>query len=251
MVHHVLGAKVDTNNFLQLETISSGKYKFPTEKKDVAQYFEFTKNYSYMIQDKYKGSLLKAANYSEVDKTIDHQMRYWLDKPVIDYINNMPVPKGQTKASTYLQFLDDIGITPGNPQAGYHNRTSENDIKIPAPKNEKITADHVEIIFTNGGKQTVSMWNELQVDKGTRLYKSDANLYEGSYQNIANTDSANYATPKFDNDKFKNSGGDLHDALDVEFKNKYESDVRQKSKEEYSIFNKYKTNLDDLRGNSK
>lgn len=204
-----------------------------------------------MIQDKYNGSSLKAANYSEVDKTIDHQMRYWLDKPVIDYINNMPVSKGQTKASTYLQFLDEMDITPGNPQAGYHNRTSKYDKEMPSLKNEKITADNVEIIFTNGGKQTVSMWNELQVDKGTGLYKSDAKLYEASYQNIANTDSANYATPKFDNDKFKNSGGSLHDALDIEFKKEYESDVRYRAKKDYTRSHKYKTDIDKLRGNSK
>mgnify|MGYP004709128059 FL=1 len=39
MVYAVLGADIDDNNFLQLDNVMNGKYQFPIEKQDVAQYF--------------------------------------------------------------------------------------------------------------------------------------------------------------------------------------------------------------------
>jgi hypothetical protein len=46
MVYAVLGADIDDNNFLQLDNVMNGKYQFPIEKQDVAQYFEFTDSFS-------------------------------------------------------------------------------------------------------------------------------------------------------------------------------------------------------------
>jgi hypothetical protein len=45
MVYAVLGADIDDNNFLQLDNVMNGKYQFPIEKQDVAQYFEFTDSF--------------------------------------------------------------------------------------------------------------------------------------------------------------------------------------------------------------
>ena len=60
----------------------NAKYQFPIEKQDVAQYFEFTDSFSELIQNKYPEG-------KKLDDVKDHQMRYWLDKPIVDYINNV------------------------------------------------------------------------------------------------------------------------------------------------------------------
>ena len=247
MVYGVLGANIDSNNFLQLDNVMNGKYQFPIERADVAQYFEFTNSFAKLIQNKYPEG-------KKLDDVKDHQMRYWLDKPIVEYINSkLPVGEGETKASAYLKWLEEMGIVAGNTAAGYHNRTE----KELTPKqlkayleevaNQKITANHVEIIFTNDGNKTVSMWNELSLDKTTGLYDSNPEHYKNNFQNIANTDSANYANPNFKKDgTFKNSGGDEHIRLDENPAN-YDCDLRLEAKGKYRYGNDYKTNLKDFR----
>ncbi|WP_314088787.1 DUF3114 domain-containing protein [Lactococcus chungangensis] len=247
MVYAVLGAKIDSNNFLQLDNVMNGKYHFPIEKKDVEQYFKFADSYSNLIQVKYAGKDFVEADYTETEKKIDHQMRYWLDKPIVDYINNgLPVGEGETKASAYLKWLEEMGIVAGNPAAGYHNRTLNRE-REPHPKNEKITAEHIEIIFTHDCNNTVSMWNHLEKDDTGLRYDTDPERYRDDYQNIANTDSANYANPKIKNGKFVNSG-EQHDSLDVEFPAYCEPDLRKKSKKDYDRTPPYKTDLKKVRG---
>ena len=240
MVYAVLGAKIDSNNFLQLDNVMNGKYQFPIEKQDVAQYFEFTDSFAKLIQNKYPED-------KKLDDVKDHQMRYWLDKPIVDYINNkLPVGEGETKASAYLKWLDEMEIVPGNPAAGYHNRTL-NKKKEPHPKNEKITANHIEIIFTHDCNNTVSMWNHLKKDDTGLRYDTNPERYTDDYQNIANTDSANYADPKIENGKFVNSG-EQHDSLDVDFPTNCEPKLREEAKSEYKKTPAYKTDLEKIRG---
>ena len=240
MVYAVLGAKIDSNNFLQLDNVMNGKYQFPIEKQDVAQYFEFTDSFAKLIQNKYPED-------KKLDDVKDHQMRYWLDKPIVDYINNkLPVGEGETKASAYLKWLEEMEIVPGNPAAGYHNRTL-NKKKEPHPKNEKITANHIEIIFTHDCNNTVSMWNHLKKDDTGLRYDTNPERYTDDYQNIANTDSANYADPKIENGKFVNSG-EQHDSLDVDFPTNCEPKLREEAKSEYKKTPAYKTDLEKIRG---
>ena len=240
MVYAVLGADIDDNNFLQLDNVMNGKYQFPIEKQDVAQYFKFADSFAKLIQNKYPEG-------KKLDDVKDHQMRYWLDKPIVDYINNkLPVGEGETKASAYLKWLEEMEIVPGNPAAGYHNRTL-NKKKEPHPKNEKITANHIEIIFTHDCNNTVSMWNHLKKDDTGLRYDTNPERYTDDYQNIANTDSANYADPKIENGKFVNSG-EQHDSLDVDFPTNCEPKLREEAKSEYKKTPAYKTDLEKIRG---
>jgi hypothetical protein len=73
-------------------------------------------------------------------------------------------------------------------------------------KMKKITAGHIEIIFTHDCNNTVSMWNHLEKDESGVRYDTNPERYTKDYQNIANTDSANYADPKIENGKYVNSG---------------------------------------------
>lgn len=240
MLYKVLGAEIDAHHFLQLDNVMNGKYKFPTEKEDIEQYLKFTETYAKLIQDKY-------SKQDILDDPIDHQMRYWLDKPVVDYINDkLPVDEGETKLSAYLKWIEEMGLLAGNPDASLHNRTLEHD-KVTHPKNEKITVGHIEIIFTHDGNETVSMWNHMTSDDTGRRYDSNPERYEGHYQNMANTDSANYSDPKIKNGKYQNSG-DRHGKLDVDVPKKNEPELRLKAKEEYSKAHDYKTDLEKIRG---
>ena len=240
MVYAVLGAKIDSNNFLQLDNVMNGKYQFPIEKQDVAQYFEFTDSFAKLIQNKYPED-------KKLDDVKDHQMRYWLDKPIVDYINNkLPVGEGETKASAYLKWLDEMGIVAGNPAADLHNRTTNTENAV-HPKNEKITAGHIEIIFTHDCNNTVSMWNHLEKDESGVRYDTNPERYTKDYQNIANTDSANYADPKIENGKYINSGKG-HNPLDVNFPPETESELRSEAKSEYKKKPPYKTDLGKIRG---
>ncbi|WP_460059408.1 DUF3114 domain-containing protein, partial [Pseudolactococcus yaeyamensis] len=202
----------------------------------------FTESYSKLIQAKYP-------NDEKLDDAIDHQMRYWLDKPIVDYINdNLPVGEGETKTSAYLKWVDEMGLLAGNPDADLHNRTLK-DAKAFHPKNDKITVGHIEIIFTHDGNDTVSMWNHLDTDDTGLRYISDPKYYENDYQNIANTDSANYSEPNFKgNGTFKNSGGSDHKRFDVDVPKKNEPELRLKAKKDYSKTHDYKTDLDKIRG---
>ncbi|MDD3014950.1 MAG: DUF3114 domain-containing protein [Lactococcus chungangensis] len=240
MVYAVLGADIDDNNFLQLDNVMNGKYQFPIEKQDVAQYFEFTDSFSELIQNKYPED-------KKLDDVKDHQMRYWLDKPIVEYINNkLPVGEGETKASAYLKWLEEMGIVAGNPAADLHNRTTNTENAV-HPKNEKITANHIEIIFTHDCNNTVSMWNHLKKDDTGLRYDTNPERYTDDYQNIANTDSANYADPKIENGKFVNSG-EQHDSLDVDFPTNCEPKLREEAKSEYKKTPAYKTDLEKIRG---
>ena len=240
MVYAVLGADIDDNNFLQLDNVMNGKYQFPIEKQDVAQYFEFTDSFSELIQNKYPEG-------KKLDDVKDHQMRYWLDKPIVEYINNkLPVGEGETKASAYLKWLEEMGIVAGNPAADLHNRTTNTENAV-HPKNEKITANHIEIIFTHDCNNTVSMWNHLKKDDTGLRYDTNPERYTDDYQNIANTDSANYADPKIENGKFVNSG-EQHDSLDVDFPTNCEPKLREEAKSEYKKTPAYKTDLEKIRG---
>ena len=240
MVYAVLGADIDDNNFLQLDNVMNGKYQFPIEKQDVAQYFEFTDSFAKLIQNKYPED-------KKLDDVKDHQMRYWLDKPIVDYINNkLPVGEGETKASAYLKWLDEMGIVAGNPAADLHNRTTNTENAV-HPKNEKITAGHIEIIFTHDCNNTVSMWNHLEKDESGVRYDTNPERYTKDYQNIANTDSANYADPKIENGKYINSGKG-HNPLDVNFPPETESELRSEAKSEYKKKPPYKTDLGKIRG---
>ena len=240
MVYAVLGAKIDSNNFLQLDNVMNGKYQFPIEKQDVAQYFEFTDSFSELIQNRYPEG-------KKLDDVKDHQMRYWLDKPIVEYINNkLPVGEGETKASAYLKWLEEMGIVAGNPAADLHNRTTNTENAV-HPKNEKITAGHIEIIFTHDCNNTVSMWNHLEKDESGVRYDTNPERYTKDYQNIANTDSANYADPKIENGKYINSGKG-HNPLDVNFPPETESELRSEAKSEYKKKPPYKTDLGKIRG---
>jgi hypothetical protein len=139
-----------------------------------------------------------------------------------------------------------MGIVAGNPAADLHNRTTNTENAV-HPKNEKITAGHIEIIFTHDCNNTVSMWNHLEKDESGVRYDTNPERYTKDYQNIANTDSANYADPKIENGKYINSGKG-HNPLDVNFPPETESELRSEAKSEYKKKPPYKTDLEKIRG---
>lgn len=191
MYNTIVGATIDDNHFLQLKNIANGKYTLmsPTEiAHNPKAYFQFVESYSAAIAQKYGDQKLNDAT--------DNQMHYWLDKPVVDFVNSdaLPREKGNTRQEDYEAWLKQNGMTVDHPGPSLHNRTLNlGDLN---PKNTKVTADHnhVEVVFSKKGN-TVSQWNVLKQQKDGTYDSALSDYDREDYAQIANTDSANYAKP--------------------------------------------------------
>lgn len=165
----------------------------------------------------------------------DHQMRYWLDRPLIQFINSDYLDKhypGKTKYDRYEKWLRASGNTVGHPGADLHQRTTN--FSNHFPRNKKITCDynHLETIFSPDGQKTVSMWNDLKAGKDGKIKSSAGQFGDNSreLQEVANTDSANYAKPN------RKSSGSAHKSLDEDPANSgkgLEADIRVRAKTKY------------------
>lgn len=197
MLYQVLDASVDnpdTTNFVQLKNVANAKYHFPNSNEianSPREYYDFVDQYSNLISQKYKNKVL--------NNPIDNQMRYWLDKPIVEFINDKGLDQNE-----YESWLKTNRISIDHPDSSLHNRTLSGKGNI--PNNSKVTAanNHVEIIFNNKGK-TVSVWNVLdtyisgsrkgEVISDPRQYEDVQSPNSNLWSQIANTDSANYAIP--------------------------------------------------------
>jgi hypothetical protein len=143
-------------------------------------------------------------------------MRYWLDKPMVDFINQRKFPhtEGNSLRADFEEWLDRNHIDRHYPDPDLHNRTLDRNASVPG--NIKITVDHnhLEIIFSHDGNRTISQWNVLKTEAGIGQIDSDPARYDdvpkddkfmsvpkqtgsapGQFEQIADTDSANYAEP--------------------------------------------------------
>jgi hypothetical protein len=244
MVYRVLGAKMDNNHFMQLTNVSNPKktaaYSFPSVTAgevygaDMPNYLKFATRFSELIQKSYSGLLTD---------DFDNQMRYWLDKPVVDMVNQLGWDREK------FEFWVDANKLPhtawGTSDAQAHNRIDKQtksegkEAQLKAlqkqGKNEKdqVAGYHVEIVFDSNG-HPVSMWNDDVLkynDDGT--VKSSPDEYTSEQlQVISNTDSANYASNSSD----KVDGVSVHDLLDFNpaYDGKHnESDLRTASKAKF------------------
>jgi hypothetical protein len=172
-------------------------------------------------------------------------MRYWMGKPVIDFINEQGMDQAE-----YEAWLKKNNFSINHPDASLHNRVyvEEYEKKIIATNsgNIKVTANnnHVEVIFDKYG-DTVSQWKVFEMDSDGKIKSGIDDYSKKDLSQIANTDSVNYAepydgltieTPIFTID-FDTSGPD-HDKLDVSpagSKKGLESDIRVEAKKEYPV----------------
>jgi hypothetical protein len=210
MIYRVLDAHIDGNHFLQLGAVAAGRYHFPEEEADMVNYPKFVDRFSQAIQAKYPH------DDDVLNDPIDHQMRYWLDKPMVDFINQRKFPhtEGNSLRADFEEWLDRNHIDRHYPDPDLHNRTHWG--TDPIPGNTKITVDHnhLEIIFSYDGNQTISQWNVLKTEAGIGQVDSNPARYDdvpkddeyraeprqkgsapGQFEQIADTDSANYAEP--------------------------------------------------------
>ncbi|MCI1892916.1 MAG: LXG domain-containing protein [Schleiferilactobacillus harbinensis] len=224
MIYRVLDAHIDGNHFLQLGAVAAGRYHFPEEEADMVNYPKFVDRFSQAIQAKYPH------DDDVLNDPIDHQMRYWLDKPMVDFINQRKFPhtEGNSLRADFEEWLDRNHIDRHYPDPDLHNRT----VKLNAnePGNIKITVDHnhLEIIFSHNDNRTISQWDLLEKDELGQIESNPGEYDLSKQEQIADTDSANYAEPDeevairmsesgepYTETTRYDSGGYQHDRLDV------------------------------------
>jgi hypothetical protein len=260
MVYDVLGAKLDDYHFMQLGNVANELYSFPTDPNEVAEFVEFVTKFSDTMQQAHP------ASKGDLNQSFDNQIRYWLDKPVIDMINTQhwsrdqyhawvtghDIPHeqwGLSNAQAHNRIPTDLvpkTLTADEKKdktkvADYEKRQKESypSQKASLAENGRNYKDqvggkermgyHVEVVFnSNGG--TVSQWNPgvLQYNPDGTVKSNPADyVNEPDYMRIiANTDSANYA----------NKGDRVHDQLDynpADGKKGLESDLRVVAKNQF------------------
>jgi hypothetical protein len=232
MLYTVLGLSVDENNFVQMtrlgESSKDGLYQLEiSDVEDFANYVTFVDVVSRTIRMKYRSwrgiGRGKYATSQVLGDVLDNQFRYYLGKPVIDFIQC----EGWTQViyeETVLALTDRYVQYP---DARLHNRgvVGQANMKVVTPDY------HVEVIFNADGRP-VSMWTALEAHDmvqpdGSIRFDSVAEHYsDEELQQLANTESVNYAA----------EGGTIHRNLDVAPANRHaglEANLRNHAKNQF------------------
>lgn len=213
MLEKVMGLEPSAENFVQMTRLGfwSERGATPTlyylyigEMQQLRTYIEFTNRVSRLMYAKYQTRTKRffgQPSMTMLNDIVDHQLRYYLGKPMIDFVRTQNVTRVGLKLSSQKFLHRQVRY----PDARYHNRGVEDasNLKI-------VTHDYHAEFILDKHDQLVSMWNALEAhqvlqDDGSVRF----NMQRGSYtidelQQIANTESLNYA----------NHGGKIHDLLD-------------------------------------
>lgn len=214
MLYNVLGPYLDDTNFVQMthlglwddrEATPNLYYLQINDEDELQAYWQFVNRVAYLMRLKYRawnGIRSRYATSRLLTATFDNQLRYYLGKPVSDFVR----AQGWTRAMYEAKVLEEMGHEVLHPGVSLHNRgvADQSNVKVVTPDY------HVELIF-DSADQIVSLWQPLEahqvvVADGAVRFVQDHNAYSlDELQMIANTESANYA----------GQGGEIHEALDV------------------------------------
>jgi len=214
MLYQVLGFQIDETNFVQMTHLGNWQQREATPNlyyltlhndQELKDYWDFVNRVAFMIRLKYRawhGIRSLYATSQTLTATLDNQLRYYLAKPVVDYVTQV----GMTRAEYEAKVYELTGKAALHPAVRFHNRGIDDDSNV-----KVVTPDyHLELIF-NRNDQLVSLWlplerHAIEMADGSMRFIQQQSLYVASeLQDIANTESANFA----------GQGGDIHDALDI------------------------------------
>ncbi|KRN33287.1 DUF3114 domain-containing protein [Weissella halotolerans] len=214
-LYRILGFQVGSGNFLMMTRLGawSERYLTPnlyylhvTDAEQLREWFFFSRHIAEMMQVKYR-QFVTGWQIKPVDRLLtdiqDNQLRYYLGKPVVDYLGRQPLTR-----QSLIQFLQMVTRHRVRyPDAHFHNRG------LQEPSNVKIvTADYHNEIILDARDRLVSLWQALErhqyMDEfGVVHFSQELVDYdEQDLWQLANTESFNYA----------NHGGQRHNRLDVE-----------------------------------
>ncbi|MDR3190531.1 MAG: DUF3114 domain-containing protein [Lactobacillaceae bacterium] len=241
----ILGAQLDEFNFMQLSSVANQHYTLPTDEAGLLAYFDFVEELTEVV---------RAENPTgELTDIYTHQLRYWLDKPVIDWLDAQHIKTGAFSSPrrffekwvkkhhlTHKAFATSNPIlhnrfrVPNNAGTAHNLALSLKNINI----KDQIIGEHgyhIELIFDYTG-QLVSQWNVMET-YADGFINADPDQYDDEHglQIIANTDSANYAQ----------ASGNDHVRLDVEpaaYPKHLESDLRVRAKQRFRPLTKAEFN---------
>ncbi|MGC6332180.1 DUF3114 domain-containing protein [Weissella cibaria] len=235
MLYQVLGLQRDDTNFVQMthlgdwakRDMTPNLYYLQLENEtDLQDYWDFVNRVAFLMRLKYRawnGIRSRYATSKQLTATFDNQLRYYLGKPVSDFVRHMNWTRAQYEAKVLL-FTGKEVLHPG---VALHNRgvADQSNVKVVTPDY------HVELIFDRDD-QIVSLWDALEeqqiemADGSLRFVQDPAAYSLTELQQIANTESANYA----------GQGGKIHEALDVKPAARtagLESDLRNYAKNQF------------------
>lgn len=237
MLYELFGMTVSSTNFVRMSRLGDwysrdkikdeDLYYFHLETiTDVQDYFEFIKQIAFMVRLKHhawNGIRSKYETSRQLSTIMDNQLRYYLSKPVVDFI----LRNDWYQTDVAEGILQLTGIPVSYPNVDFHNRgvIDKDNVKVTLP------GYHLELIFNNQG-QLVSMWQALEAhqtvnERGVLEFSESPEDYSlAELQMIANTESTNYA----------NAGGQIHQSLDVKPANRHaglESDLRNYAKNQF------------------
>ena len=214
MLYRVLGFQIDETNFVQMTHLGNWQNRESTPNlyylavatdQELKDYWDFVNRVAFMIRLKYRawhGIRSLYATSQTLTATLDNQLRYYLAKPVVDYVQQ----NGLTRSTYEVKVYELTGKEALQPAAKFHNRGVADDSNV-----KVVTPDyHLELIF-NQTEELVSMWLPLErhaiemADGSTRFIQQQSLYATSELQAIANTESANFA----------GQGGDIHEALDI------------------------------------
>ncbi|RRG17864.1 DUF3114 domain-containing protein [Weissella viridescens] len=213
MLEQVMGLELDAENFVQMTRLGfwSERGATPTlyylyigEMQQLRTYIDFTNRVARLMYAKYQTRTKRffgQPSMTMLNDVVDHQLRYYLGKPMIDFARTQNMTRVGLKQSAQKFLHRQVRY----PDARYHNRgvADASNLKI-------VTHDYHSEFILDKHDQLVSIWNALeahqvlQEDGSVRFdLTRDAYTIE-ELQQIANTESLNYA----------NHGGKIHDLLD-------------------------------------
>lgn len=230
MFYKLLGARIDKFNFMQLYHVADKTFRFPANETELVVYFQFVDQFVQLIQEKY-------ATRGLYD-IWDHQFRYWLSLPVIDFIyideSAQQNERFSSERKKFEKWLAKNQITHypfGKSNPRLHNRYPKSELETLDVKFKDLNIKdqligergyHLEVVFNKEGK-AISQWNVLRETLDGKILSNPEEYSAQELLQIANTESANYAEV----------GGVDHNRLDVKPANLMfgmESLVRRRAK---------------------
>ncbi|MBM7617177.1 hypothetical protein JOC36_000726 [Weissella uvarum] len=213
LLDHLLGLELDADNFVQMTRLGiwqergntpSLYYLHLDDFEQAKDYQTFANGVARLMYAKYQTRaehFFGRPSMMMLNNPIDHQLRYYLGKPMIDWVRNKQMTRRDLIDFSEKYLNRKVRYT----QATYHNRG------VADQSNQKIVFSdyHLEFIFDKHD-QIVSIWNALEnhmqiKNDGSVRFKQAIDLYSrAELQDVANTESLNYAK----------HGGKIHDLLD-------------------------------------
>jgi hypothetical protein len=235
MFHTILGATVDSNNFLQLQNVnlrmeqSDKKYSFS---KDMLESIHFDAVYSQLVQKAYPKGLPTDVPRDSTDFILCqqiHQFRYFLDKQNNEALRST-YPNAKNDLERIKQFNKEHPNSLLGEKARLHNKYPKNvsdysNFTREHGENIKIVSFpnfHSEWIINEKTGNLVSQWNAYSIDEDGHIVSNpNQPLTMKQEYEIMNGNSVNFANNS--SDRF----GRAHYNFDSKPVSVYDPDIRK------------------------